>query len=373
MSSRNDCLLDKGYALDPALDSTKPLFEGAVAVVSTTGAIPQLSVGDPNLFGIVRPDDALAYDGGYAYCGIVDVGGFTGSPLFNQSAGSVNLPLPQDKFAKLQLLGFAKCKGLPSTQFNFGEDVGFLPSYGQNAAAQALGGGWIVPLRLFPGARPIGVCRSTILTSGLTLSGGVIQHQQSSDFVTVELHQGTIGKSLRVIGNYLGDSTALTGAALGANTEGAFGTDGQLIPSNDVAQVRVYGNMLRVGSLLEVEAQVRFTAQAGADTAICRLRYGGLTGALLASTGPTKVYAAGDVATLKATLLVVDSTHGILPTAYGIIGTPSGIAAQTCGGAAKVTLPAITSDRMIVATLQFSANAAGDTAVLESLTARIAR
>lgn len=308
------------------------LFEGCVCV--NDGTVDGDADGN-GLLGVVLPNNAAALDKGWSsFEGILDTGGYTSTPLYN---------LTIDKGAKVQKSGWAKAKGKGSTLFNQGEVVGYVPS----------DGGYIVPLRVNPQATPIGFCRQQITTIA------------AGDFVTVEMWPGLSGMlGERVLGRVIADSTAITGAAAGTATEAAFDS-----------KVTIPANFLRIGSIVRVSSQERMTGLNGADTVIGAMRFGGLTGALLASTGATVAFASGDVISMHSEIEILSATTARLLYSQSILGVPAAAAKRTVGGAnsGTITIPTITAAIDVVGTVTFSANSAGDIAVMESMAVTVIR
>lgn len=122
-------------------------------------------------------------------------------------------------------------------------------------------------------------------------------------------------------------------------------------------------NAVVAGKVFRILAKARVTDGAAAETLILRLRWGGLTGALLAATGATSI-ATGDLGNIDVTVTIRSTTTA---TASGFIalGVPGTATARSTGTAGTATIDT-TAAADIVVTADWSA-ATNNDVILEDL------
>lgn len=145
-------------------------------------------------------------------------------------------------------------------------------------------------------------------------------------------------------------------AALSANAETAF-DQSVSVPIIGGSNAQVLGRVFRI------RAKVRVTDGAAAETLILRLRWGGLTGALLAATGAITV-ATGDLGNIDV-VMTVRSTTTATASGHISLGVPGTATARSTGTAGTVTIDT-TAATTVVATADWSADSTNDV-ILEDL------
>lgn len=121
---------------------------------------------------------------------------------------------------------------------------------------------------------------------------------------------------------------------------------------------------LVAGKVFRIRAKARVTDGAAAETLILRLRWGGLTGALLAAT-PAITVATGDLGNIEAVLTIRTTTTATAAATIGL-GVPGTATMRTSGTAGTVTIDTATAAD-VVATADWSA-ATNNDVILEDLT-----